>query len=161
IEIDLDGPITTGRVNLVQPLANGQNRWITDAVLKFDGGNAVPVKLDPSSRTAAGQTFTFPKRTFRPMSITIVRASDHRPNPVGQEDPVGFAETRLRNDGAPQNVHVAEFVEMPTDLVDALGPASSGHPLVYVMSRDAIRPVPPRTQPELSMNRDFSVPTTR
>jgi hypothetical protein len=50
---------------------------------------------------------------------------------------------------------------MPTDLVDALGPDSSSHPLVYVMSRDAIRPVPPRTQPEAFMSREFEVPTAR
>jgi hypothetical protein len=161
IRIDLGHPITTGRVNLVQPLTGTRNRWITDAVLKFDGGNAVPVKLDARSRTAAGQTITFPKRTFKSMSITIVQTNDHRPNLFGQEDAVGFAEIRMRNDGASQNVHVAEYVQMPTDLVDALGPASSSHPLVYVMNRDAIRPVPPRTQPELSMNRELSVPTPR
>jgi arabinofuranan 3-O-arabinosyltransferase len=161
IQIDFDGAITTDRVNLVQPLTGNPNRFITDAVLTFDGGNAVPVKLGPSSRTAAGQTFTFPQRSFRSMSITIVQTNDHRPNLFGQEDPVGFAEIRLRDRDAFQNVHVAEFVQMPTDLVDALGPASSSHPLVYVMNRDAIRPVPPRTQPELSMNRAFSVPTAR
>jgi len=161
IEIDLDDPITTDRVNLVQPLTGNPNRWITDAVLKFDGANPVPVQLGAQSRTAAGQTITFPKRTFRSMSITITQTNDHRPNLFGQEDPVGFAEIRLRDQGAFQNVHVAEFVQMPTDLVDALGPAASSHPLVYVMDRDAIRPVPPRTQPELSMNREFSVPNTR
>jgi hypothetical protein len=161
IQMDLDGAITTDRVNLVQPLGGAPNRWITDVLLKFDGGSAVRAKLDSRSRTAAGQTITFPKRTFRSMSITIVQTNDHRPNLFGQEDPVGFAEIRLRDQGAYQNVHVAEFVQMPTDLVDALGPASSGHPLVYVMTRDAIRPVPPRTQPELSMNREFTVPTAR
>lgn len=161
LQIDFDGSITTDRVNLVQPLSGNPNRWITDVKLKVDGGNALPVHLGPASRTAAGQTVTFPKRRFRSLSITIVQTNDHRPNLFGQEDPVGFAEIRLRDEGAVQNVHVAEFVQMPTDLVDALGAASSSHPLVYVMNRDAIRPVPPRTQPELSMNREFSVPTTR
>jgi hypothetical protein len=161
IEVDLDGTITTNEVNLVQPLTGSPNRFITDVLLTFDGGSPVRATLDPRSRTAAGQTITFPRRTFRSLAITIVQTNDHRPNLFGQEDPVGFAEIRLRDEGAPQDVHVAEFIQMPTDLVDALGSTSSSHPLVYVMNRDAIRPVPPRTQPEAFMSRQFEVPTDR
>jgi arabinofuranan 3-O-arabinosyltransferase len=50
---------------------------------------------------------------------------------------------------------------MPTDLVDALGPATADHPLVLVMRRYAVRPVPPRTQPELALNRAFVLPVAR
>ncbi len=39
---------------------------------------------------------------------------------------------------------------MPTDLVDALGGEVADHPIVLVMRRDAVRPVPPRSQPEYS-----------
>ena len=30
-----------------------RDRWITDAVLKFDGGNEIPITLGDASRTAA------------------------------------------------------------------------------------------------------------
>ena len=50
---------------------------------------------------------------------------------------------------------------MPTDLLGALGASSGSHPLVLVMSRDATRPIPPRTQPELSISRQFALPEGR
>jgi len=161
IEIDLDGSITTNHVNLVQPLTGNPNRFITNVELSFDGGHPVDVTLGPASRTETGQTITFPKRTFHSFSIRIVQTNDHRTNLFGQEDPVGFAEIRLRDQNAIHDVGVTEVIQMPTDLVGALGPSASDHPLVYVMSRDAIRPVPPRTQPESSISRAFAVPGPR
>lgn len=161
IQIDLDAKITTDHVNLVQPLGGSPNRYITNAQLTFDGASPVDIVLGPTSRTAAGQTFTFPSRTFHSLSIRIVQTSDHRPNLFGQDDPVGFAEIRLRDAHAAHDVRVAEVVDMPTDLVDALGPASSDHPMVIVMNRDAIRPVPPRTQPESAIARQFTLPSAR
>ncbi len=161
IRIDLDGPITTDHVNLVQPQRGGRNRVITKIEISFDGKNAVTANLDGSSRTTAGQTITFARRTFRRIDITVKETSDHRTNLFGREDSVGFAEIRLRNDGAAHDVHLTEIEQMPTDLVDALGAATAGHPLVLVMSRDAVRPVPPRSQPELSIVRAFTLPTAR
>ncbi len=161
IEIDLDGKITTDHVNLVQPINGGRDRYITNAVLTFDGGRAVNVVLDGRSRTAAGQTITFPSRTFHTLSIRVVQVNDHRPNLFGQADPVGFAEIRLRDAHATHDVRLHEIVQMPSDLLDALGPASGEHPLALVMSRDATRPVPPRDQPELSIARQFTLPAAR
>jgi arabinofuranan 3-O-arabinosyltransferase len=161
IQVDLDGSITTDHVNLVQPLGGSPNRYITNVQLTFDGGKPVNAVLDGSSRAAAGQMVTFPSRTFRSLSIRIVQTNDHRPNLFGQDDPVGFAEIRVRDAHATHDVRVAEVVQMPSDLLDALGAASSDHPVVLVMDRDAIRPVPPRTQPELSIARQFTLPTAR
>ncbi len=161
IEVDLKGPITTDHVNLVQPLTGNPNRFITNAVLTFDGGKPVNVVLGARSRTAAGQTVTFPSRTFRTFTVTIKQTNDHRTNLFGQDDPVGFAEIRLRDVHATRDVRVDEVVQMPSDELSALGASSGDHPLVLVMNRDAIRPVPPRTQPELSIAREFVVPSAR
>ena len=161
IQIDLAGPITTDHVNLVQPLYRSPNRYITNAQLTFDGGAPVNVVLDPSSRTPAGQTITFPSRTFHTFSIRIVQTNDHRPTLFGQDDAIGFAEIRVRDAKATHDVRVSEVVQMPSDLLSALGASSSDHPVVIVMSRDAIRPTPPRTQPELSIRREFTLPTAR
>jgi len=161
IEVDLDGTITTDHVNLVQPLNGGRDRYITNAVLTFDGGHPVNVTFNGTSRTTTGQTITFPRRTFHSLSIRVVQVNDHRPNLFGQSDPVGFAEIRLRDQGAPHDVRLDEIEQMPSDLLDALGPASAGHPLVLVMSRDATRPTPPRGQPEWSISRTFTLPTAR
>ncbi len=161
IEVDLNGDITTDHVNLVQPLGGTPNRYITNAVLTFDGAKPVAVALGPQSRTPGGQTVTFPTRTFRTLTIRIVQTNDHRPNLFGQDDPVGFAEIRVRDAHATHDVRAAEVVQMPGDLLGALGGASAGHPLVIVMNRDAIRPVPPRTQPEPAIAREFVLATAR
>jgi arabinofuranan 3-O-arabinosyltransferase len=161
IQIDLDGAITTDHVNLVQPLTGAPNRYITNVQLTFDGGKPVNVVLDGRSRTATGQTITFPSRTFHSFSVKVVQTNDHRPSLFGQADAVGFAEIRLRDAHAPHDVRLHEVIQMPTDLTTALGASAGNHPLVFVMSRDAIRPVPPRTQPELSISRAFVTPTSR
>ena len=66
------------------------------------------------------------------------RRTTTRPNLFGQADAVGFAEIRLRDATARRTTsRVDEVVQMPTDLVDALGSATADHPLVLVMRRDA------------------------
>ena len=45
IRIDLDQPITTDQVNLVQPLVGPTARYITKGTIKFDGGDPVTVDL--------------------------------------------------------------------------------------------------------------------
>ena len=161
IELDVDGKISTDHINLVQPLNGSRTRYITNVALTFDGGHPVNAVLDARSRTAAGQTITFPTRTFHSLSIRVVQVNDHRPNLFGQSDPVGFAEIRLRDAHADHDVRLDEVEQMPTDLLGALGASSGSHPLVLVMSRDATRPIPPRTQPELSISRQFALPEGR
>jgi hypothetical protein len=161
--LDLDAPITTDHVNLAQPINGGRARWITDVELRFDGKDPVHAKLTDASRaaSAAGQTITFPKRTFQQFEVVVKGTNSTRTNLFGQEDAVGFAEIRLRDQHAQQDVHIREIEQMPTDMLDALGAASAQAPLIYVMRRDATRPIPPRSQPELRIDRMFTVPTDR
>jgi hypothetical protein len=161
IRIDLEAPITTDHVNLVQPLTGGRNRWLTDVELQFDGGDAQRVVLTDESRTPEGQVVPFGRRTFSRFEIVVKETSNPRKNLFGKDDAVGFAEIRLRDERADGDVRTWELVQMPTDLVDALGTKSAQHPLVIVMRRYAVRPVPPRSQPELSIDREFVVPTSR
>ena len=159
IEVDLDGTITTDHVNLVQPLNGGRDRYITNAVLTFDGGHPVNVTFNGAVACPDRPDDHLPRRTFHSLSIRVVQVNDHRPNLFGQSDPVGFAEIRLHDRGASHDVRLDEIEQMPSDLLDALGSASAGHPLVLVMSRDATRPTPPRGQPEWSISRTFTLPT--
>jgi hypothetical protein len=163
IVVTLDAPITTDHVNLLQPTNRGRQRYITNIAMTFDGSHQVNASLGPASRalSGSGQTVPFPRRTFRTFAITVTSVNDKRPNLFGQESAVGFAEIGLRDEHATHDVRVHEVEEMPTDLVDALGADAAAHPLVYVMRRDMVRPVPPRDQPELAIDRGFTVPDAR
>ena len=161
LRLQLAAPITTDHVNLVQPLNGGRNRWITRVDLIFDGHAKQSVALDASSRTPAGQTISFGPRRFRTLEIRVAEVSDRREKLFGGADGVGLAEIRLRDAHADHDVRVDEVVQMPTDLTAALGSATTAHPLIYLMTRDALRPVPPRTDPELSIVRTFDLPAAR
>jgi len=161
IRLQLDAPITTDHVNLVQPLSGPRNRWITNVQLSFDGKSAESVSLDASSRTAAGQTISFGPRRFSTLEIKITGTSDGHRKLFGGADAVGFAEIRLRDAHADHDVRLDEVVQMPQDLLDAMGSGAGAHPLILVMTREAVRPVPPRTDPELSIARTFDLPGAR
>ena len=122
IRIDLDQPITTDHVNLVQPLVGPTQRYLTQVQLTFDGGDPITVDLEDASRTAAGQTVTFPRRTFHRLEITIDDTNVGDTFDYPYENNVGFAEIRLRDDApGAEDVRADEIVRMPTDLVDAAG----------------------------------------
>jgi hypothetical protein len=161
IRLQLNSAITTDHVNLVQPLTGPRNRWITKVELIFDNHTNMSVALDASSRTAAGQTITFGQRHFSTLEIKVTGINDPRRTLFAGADAVGFAEIRLRDEHANHDVQVDEVIQMPQDLLDALGAQTSSHPLILVMTRDAVRPVPPRTDPELSIARTFDLPTQR
>ncbi|HTD50307.1 MAG TPA: discoidin domain-containing protein, partial [Acidimicrobiia bacterium] len=161
IRLQLDGPISTDHVNLVQPLTGPRDRFITRVDLIFDGKTTVPVTLDASSRTAAGQTISFGTRRFSTLEIKITDVTDPRRKLFGGADAVGFAEIRLRDQHADHDIQLDEVIQMPQDLLDALGAATATHPLILVMTRDAVQPVPPRTDPELSIARTFDLPGPR
>jgi hypothetical protein len=163
IRLDSDEPVTTSRVNLVQPLVGPRARYITTATLRFDGGDPVIVHLGDESRTADGETFEFPERTFRRLEITIddTNVGDAFDYPTSNN--VGFAEIRVRDDEpGSETLRVRETVRMPTDLVDAAGDLAADRPLVYVMSRSRNVVVPPRySQDEEAIVRRFRVPNDR
>jgi hypothetical protein len=163
LRLDLDQPITTDHVNLVQPLVGPNQRYLTAVDLSFDGGAPIRVDLDASSRTPTGQTVTFPSQKFSRLEITIAdtNVGDSAAQPFFNS--VGFAEIRLRDDApGAHDVHADEIVRMPTDLVDAVGSNAAPRPLVYQMTRQRTVQVPPAyAQDEVALVRRFRVPDAR
>ena len=163
IVIELEEPVTTDHVNLVQPLNGDRNRFITQATLRFDDGDDVTVDLGDESRTAEGQTVEFSRRTVRRLEIVVEGDNvGSRANYIGTSG-VGFAEVRIRDDApGAEDVRVEEVARMPTDLTDAPGAASLDHRLVYVMSRSRTVLIPPRySEDDLALARVFEVPAER
>ena len=151
----------TDHAQLTQTLNRGRNRWITQVALTFNGKNRVVENLDDSSRALGGQTVRFARQSFDTLEITITGMSDKRTNLFGGGDSVGFAEIGVQDEGSSTPIHAVEFLQMPTDLTSALGGQVADHPLVLVMRRDAIQPVPPRVQPEMALDRQFTLPGAR
>jgi hypothetical protein len=160
LQVDLDTPITTDRVNLVQPLVGGTARYITKLQLTFDGTQSVTVDLDGASRAAAGQTVTFPKRTFHRIELKVADTNVGNSAAFPFVNGVGLAEIRMHDDrpGA-ADIRTDEIVRMPTDLVGAAGATAAGHPLVFSMNRS--RTVVVRSPDETALVRRFSVPNGR
>ncbi len=160
IRITLDRPITTDHVNLVQILTAPNDRFITDATLRFDGGDDTAIRLRRPSRTATGQTITFPRRSFRTFEVEVRGTNVGEQIIFGGLSPVGFGEIRLTDDaGTPIVVH--EVVEMPRDLLRIAGEVSQDHPLILSMNRQRVTPKPARVDPESTLVRSFTLPTAR
>ena len=156
IELTTPEPITTDRVQLLQPQTGEINRWITDVELRFDGGDPVDVHLQESSHTPPGQTVTFGERTFQTLSIEIRGDTAGRRPGYGGLTSVGFAEIGLAGRT------LQEVIRMPSDLLDAGGFRTLRYPLAIVQTRQ--RSVPTevtRTDEEFSMTRALELPVTR
>ncbi len=147
-------PITENHVTLVQPLTGDTSRWITRATLTFDGRHPVTVNLGPGSRTPSGQLVSFSPRSFKTLRITIDSTSNNHASPTAASA-VGFAEVEIPGQ------HVTEMIKMPTDLLSAAGKSSISNRLTLIMSRQRVSPYPPRTSPETTINREFTLPTAR
>ncbi len=132
------------------------NQWITKVTLTFDGGHPVTVALGPSSRSASGQTIHFPRRSFRTLRIRI----DDTNLSTGGPPPTGSSLVGLANVGL-GDIHTAQIVKVPSDLLDRVGPASIANRVTFVFTRDRVAPVPPRQDSEVALVRQFSVPTAR
>ncbi len=156
-QVRLSDPLTTDHVTLVQPLSGVNNQTITKVRLTFDGHDPVTVALGAPSLTAAGQTISFPSRTFTTLRITIEATNlvGASPTVIQNASPVGLAEVLVG--GAQEQ----EIVSMPSDLLDAAGAGSQSHRLAIVMTRERVAPIPPRSDLEPTLSREFSLPTTR
>ena len=161
LHVELDEPLTASSIEVVQPVNGGRDRFVTEVELRFDGGDAVRARLDATSRTPSGQRIEFGRRRFRALDIEVTDVNVGERRWHGGADAVGFAEVRLRDEVTNRAVRVDEVVRMPEDLLSALGTDSAAHPLVVVMSRERIDPVPPRTDPEPAIVREFSLPSPR
>lgn len=154
--IDLGHNVTTDHVNLVQPITKTRDRYVTRATLRFDGGSPVTVDLDPSSRTAAGQTVTFPSRTFHKIEYEINDTNTGKRADYVGVSAVGLAELRIGGQ------RVDELIRMPDDLLRATGSDSLNHPLTLVMTRLRANPAEPvRQDEEVALARVFDLPTAR
>jgi arabinofuranan 3-O-arabinosyltransferase len=163
IKVTLDRPVTTDRLNLVQPLYGDRNRWITEAEVRLDSGHEVKARLGDESRTETGQTVSFPRQRVKSFEIAVGDTNLGSRADYGGVSGVGFAEMRIRDDkpGA-QDVRVEEVTRLPVDLTRAVGRDSTAHRLVYSMSRSRTILVPPRySEDERSLTRVFDVPTER
>jgi arabinofuranan 3-O-arabinosyltransferase len=146
--------VTTTHLTLVQPQKGDRARWITKVTASFDGGHPITFKLGKSSRLATGQTLTFPSTTFHTLRLTIDGTSDDTAPPL-TASAVGFSEVRVPGQ------QVAEVLKMPTDLLGNLGQSSLENRLTLVMTRQRTSPYPPRTDPETTISRSFTLPTAR
>ena len=130
-------------MNLVQPLGAGNDRYLTKVELRFDGGDPTTVDLGPKSRTAAGQTVTFPKRTFHRLDISIVDTNVGDDASPPYSNGVGLAEVRLQARRRARTVVAREITRMPTDLVTTAVKQATARPLVYSMARLRSNLLPP------------------
>ncbi len=139
-QTQFDRPVTEHSINLVASGSSHVGERITKVTLTFDQKDPVTVHLGPVSRTAAGQTITFPARTFSTLRITIDAGKLSKNHyKAGFQNTAGFAEVRI------PGVTADETVSMPQDLLSAAGPSSIQDPLDLVMTRRAQLGVPPTT----------------
>ena len=158
LQLTFDGKRTTDHIRLLQQQGGHPNRWITEVKLSFDNGFTTTVGLDASSRTGDGQTVTFPKQTFGQVKITIVGDSVGKQYDYGSLSSVGFAEVQVGDE--PNGV--VEYIQLPSDMLHALGTSSKGNPLAVVLTRDRIDPYNAlRNDPERIIARTWVLPTAR
>lgn len=154
LQVSLDHPVTTDHVDLVQPYEQQPNRWITKVTLSFDGHASITARLGTASRTSSGQIVSFPARSFSRLRVTVDATSWRHTSLTGASG-VGFAEV-----GIP-GVNLSETMQLPSDLLSALGTSSLSHRLTIILTRQRVAPIPPRSDPELFMSRSFVLQTSR
>jgi arabinofuranan 3-O-arabinosyltransferase len=162
LRLDFANPVDTNHITVTQLLSGFRNRSITALDLRFDGKDTIPVELNAQSNSPAGQTLTFPERTFSSLEL-IIRADDSgrtpevgRPVRFNDLSEVGFSEVDVNG------LHGNEIVRLPNDLLAAAGESSASHPLTIVLERKRIDPAESlREDEELSIVRSWSQPTAR
>lgn len=158
LDLTYSKPLRSGQITLLQPTGGRPNRWIKKIQLKLDNGFTRVFTLGFSSRKAPGQTFTFPEQTFHKATLTIVEDTVGKQYDYGSASSVGLAEVSF----GPDSPTVEEFIQLPSDLLTALGRSSAANSLAIVLTRDRInRYNALRTDPEPFLARTWTVPTTR
>jgi arabinofuranan 3-O-arabinosyltransferase len=153
-QVQFGQPVTTDHVTLVQPQKGDRARWVSSVTATFDGHHPITFHLNASSHGPGGQTLTFPTTTFHTLRLTIDGTTDDTAPPL-TASAVGFSEVEIPGQ------HVAEVLTMPSDLLTTLGPSSLANRLTFVMTRSRTSPYPPRTDPETTIARSFTLPTAR
>jgi hypothetical protein len=153
-QVQFAQPSTIDHINLVQPQTGDRSRWVSKVTLTFDGRHPTTYNLTKKSHVQTGQLLKFPSIRFKTLRITIDSTTDNIAPPL-TASAVGFSEVEI-----PGHV-VKEVIDMPTDLLTTLGVASAADRLTIVMSRQRTSPYPPRTDPETTISRSFTLPTAR
>ncbi len=152
-------PVTSDHVTLVQPYNVPATRWITKGKLTFDGPGGkttVDVDLSAASREKAGQVVTFPSRTFTSVEFTITATSNGTLPTYDGQSGVGLAELSV------PGVKADEVLRLPENLFSAAGTDGADQRLTVMLTRDRANPQEPfKTDTELSMARQFTLPTKR
>jgi hypothetical protein len=147
-------PVTTDHITVVQPQRGDRSRWVSGVTLTFDGKNPIRYELTQASHVTTGQTLTFPVRTFHTLRVTLDGTTDDTAPPLTAAA-VGFSEIQIPG----QSVH--QVLQMPTQMLTDLGTASAADRLSLVMTRSRTSGYPPRSDPETTIARTFTLPTTR
>ncbi len=153
-QAQLTNPVTTDHITLVQPQRGDRARWVSAVTLTFDGKDPVHEDLTPASHLTSGQTVTFPTRTFHTLRVTIDGTTDDTAPPT-TASAVGFAEVEI------PGVAVHQVIQMPTQMLTTLGASSLADRLTVVMTRERTSQFPPRSDPETTITRAFTLPTPR
>jgi len=123
--------------------------------LTFDGKHPLTVDLGATSRTATGQTITFPTRTFSTLRLRVDATNLKGYDPNAGPSSVGLAEVRVAD------VSATELIEMPSDVLSSPEADSTENRLVLLMTRQRVSPYPPRQDPETALARAFTLPVAR
>ena len=156
IQVKLVRPVTTDHITLLQPQTGPRNRTVTSVTLSFDHGPPVTAALTPESDAPPGQVVTFPTRTFGSVTVTVNATSAGVRKDYRSQSAVGFSEITI-----PGVAPATEVLRLPTDLLAATGARSLAHPLDILLNRIRTQVTPPRSDPEASMARRFTLPTAR
>jgi hypothetical protein len=147
-------PVTTDHITVVQPQRGDRSRWVSSVTLTFDGKDPVRYKLTKASHVTSGQTLTFPTRTFHTLRVTLDGTTNDSATTLSAAA-VGFSEIQIPGQS------VQQVLQMPTQMLSSLGTASNDNRVTMVMTRDRTSQFPPRSDPETTISRTFSVPTAR
>ena len=147
-------PVTTDHITLVQPQRGDRSRWVSKVTLTFDGKNPVTYELNASSHVTAGQTLTFPARTFHTLRVTIDSTTNNTAPPAAAVRGRLLRDRDPRPDGAPGRADADPDAHQP-------GAASAADRLTVVMTRQRTSQFPPRSDPETTISRQFTLPTAR
>jgi hypothetical protein len=163
IRVDLLKPTTADHVTLVQPYNVPSTRSITKAKLTFSGGSfskpeSVTVDLTQASLTQAGQRVAVPggSRSFTQVEFTILQTSNGTLRTYDGQSGVGLAELAI------PGVKATEILRLPTDLFQVAGTDGNKQRFTIMLTRDRANPQEPfKTDTELSMARQFTIPASR
>jgi len=154
LNVQLNSPVTTNHITVLQPLKGSRNRKITRMTLTLDGRHQYHFTLTKASYSEPGQQLNFPSQTFSSINVKVNMTNKGIQKSYVGFSGVGFSEVRIPGVGPAR-----ESLRLPTDLLTKAG--SLHTPLVIMTSRLRAPIVPPRFDPELALSRIFETPATR